>query len=59
MIDSLLFILIFSAYVVWGIITERWYKGYSDRKKTDLLERETVPNSRTRKRLGDTKTRRD
>ena len=53
MIDSLLFILIFSAYVVWGIITERWYKGYYDRKKTDLLEREDLSDSRKGKRVED------
>lgn len=53
MIDLLLFILAGSAYVVWGIISERWYNGYYDRKKTDLLEREDLSDSRNGQRVED------
>lgn len=58
MIDIALLIVVGASYVLWTIISERWYGGYYDRKKNRTLESENISDSREREWVGDTKTRR-
>lgn len=58
MIDIALLVVVGASYVLWFIISERWYGGYYDRKKNETLESENISDSREREWVGDTKTRR-